>query len=530
MKEIRVLKNLIAIVVIFCGLSCSSNKKPIKKEVEKPNIIYILADDMGIGDVQAYNKEGKIPTPNIDRLAQEGMMFTDAHTNSSVCTPTRYGILTGRYAWRTSLKKGVLSGLSPHLINIERETVATFLKKQGYATACIGKWHLGMDWKTVENPKYNKRGRLNTTSVIPKAPIKYGPNKFGFDYYYGIAGSLNMSPHAFIENDFALGEIENLNPEGLQKRHIIDAQSGWVSKDYVQEKVLSTFAKKTCKWIEENKDEPFFVYFPLPSPHSPIVPSEKFKGKSGLNLHGDFCMETDWVVGEVLNTLDKLNLSENTIVIYTADNGTSSKALFNEMQAKGHYSSLIYRGCKGSLFEGGHRVPFLVRWPENVKANTKYEQAICTTDLLATFSELFDKELPNNIGEDSKSFLSALKGKSIKGNINRAIVHHSGDGSFAIRKGKWKLVFAEDGGDHRINPKDKPIVNSSSKMLFNMQKDAIESINVSSQYPKVVEELTKELAEIIKNGRSTFGANQPTNLKDSKLKWPQIKIFQKYLN
>lgn len=513
----------IMLLALFAGVQAAYSAK---RNVEKPNIIYILADDMGIGDVKAYNKDGKIPTPNIDRIAHEGVMFTDAHTNSSVCTPTRYGILTGRYAWRTRLKEGVLGGHSPHLIDTNRETLASLLKKQGYATACVGKWHLGMDW-TTKDGELELSGRGNTMHLDMKAPLKNGPNVVGFDYYFGIAGSLNMNPHVYIENEYAQGTFEyHKTRDDVTKRGLIQpANPGWIAKEFEQEEVLTKFAEKACGWIEQNAEKPFFLYFPLPSPHSPIVPRDEYKGKSKLNNHGDFCMETDWVVGEVLKTLDKLNLNENTLIVYTSDNGTSPNTNLKAMQEMGHYTVMNYRGLKGTLWEGGHRVPFIVRWPKSIKAGTESKEAICTTDMLATCADILGVELEDHAAEDSYSFQPALKGKKLKHNTQRMIVHHSDNGFFSVRQGKWKLSFKNDGGSRRRNPKDKPVINNSEYLLFDMENDPEESTNLYAENPEVVTQLKKELATMIRNGRSTPGAKQPTDLNDPKLDWPQIELI-----
>lgn len=490
----------------------------------QPNIVYILADDMGLGDISCYNPDGKIPTPNVDRIAREGMRFTDGHTSSSVCTPTRYSIMTGRHMWRTPKKEGVLSGHSPHLIDSGRETVASFMKKQGYQTACVGKWHLGMDWATIGGKK------LTPNTIDLTRPIKNGPLDVGFDYYYGIAGSLNMSPHAFIDGRNALGTPELLEDDAaLAARGIIDAQPGWSTKEFVQDQVLATFTEKTCDWIRENADQPFFVYMPLNAPHSPIVPSADFIGKSGLNDHGDFCMETDWAVGQVLKTLDDLKIAGNTIVIFTSDNGTSPKAGLNVMQAKGHYTSFIYRGLKGTTWEGGHRVPFVVRWPNQVKANTVCDQVICSSDLLATCADISGQTLADNAGEDSVSFLPALRGQKIPNADLRIITHHSDKGIFAIRKGKWKLMLDNKGGSPRKNPKDQPVINNASMLLFDMETDPRASTNLSGQYPEVVELLKKDLASIVKAGRSTPGPDQPSDYADPSVKWKQLAPIRGYL-
>ncbi len=493
---------------------------------DPPNIVYILADDMGPGDVSAYNENGKIPTPHIDRIAREGIRFTDAHSNSSVCTPTRYGILTGRYAWRTRLKSRVLQGHSPHLISPERETVASFLKKQGYATACVGKWHLGMDWQSADG-KELKSSRPENIDL--KAPIRNGPLDVGFDYYFGISASLNMDPHAFIENRHILGDLEFLKDKSAAtaRGYTQPSNAGWAAKEYEQQDVLARLAEKTTQWIRKNAEQPFFVYLPLPSPHSPIVPSEGFQGK-GVNEYSDFCIETDWVVGEVLKTLDELDKAENTIVIFTADNGTARFVDFELMHKLGHYSSLHYRGMKGTLWEGGHRVPFVLRWPEQASAGSVCDQAICTTDLLATCADLFEIKLPDTEGVDSVSFLPAIHGEPIHGLEKRVITHHSDGGVFAVRRDKWKLMLDKKGGSRRWNPKDKPFTDGSDILLFDLEKDPGESKNLVTEYPEIATSLKKSLAEIIQNGRSTPGANQPSDHNNPDVEWPQIDLLRDY--
>lgn len=504
----------------FVGLAQTLHKS-------KPNIIYILADDMGPGDVFSYNNDSKISTPNIDRLANEGMKFMDAHTSSGVCTPTRYGIITGRYSWRTKMKQGVLGGQSEHLIDTSRETIASLLKKQGYQTACIGKWHLGMDWQ-----KSKAVGTRKLKGYDLSVPIKSGPLDVGFDYYFGISGSLNMSPHAFIDGRNVQGTLEFLQtPADVTKRGFIGANTGWSTKEFDQDQVLPTFTKKTCDWIKDHADKPFFVYMPLNSPHSPIVPSKDFKNKSGLNDHGDFCMETDWVVGEVLKTLDELGIADNTIVIFTADNGTSPKAGFPEMAKKGHHSSWIYRGMKGTNWEGGHRMPFVVRWPNNVRAQSVSNQLICTTDLLATCAEVLGISYGDHVGEDSVSFLPALKEKDIPELKDRAVIHHSDKGVFSVRYGKWKLMFDNFGGSKRGDPrKDEVIIDNADLLLFDMENDATENVNLASKYPEIVEQLKMKLADVIKKGRSTEGAIQQNDPIESKEGWKQINVVKEYLN
>lgn len=510
-------------VMLATGLSSGISLRA--ETAAHPNIVYILADDMGYGDVSCFNPNGKIPTPNIDSIAQAGIKFVDAHTNSSVCTPTRYGILTGRYCWRTSKTRGVLNGHSDHLIDPNRETVASFLKKHGYATACVGKWHLGMDWPTTDGKRPQ---RTNPDNIDFERPIKNGPLDVGFDYYFGISGSLNMDPHAFIEGRKVVGNMNHIPTADLLKKRGIKGKPGWVSDAYKQAQVLPRFTEKASNWIKQkaNSKNPFFLYMPLNSPHSPIVPTEQFKGKSGLNEHADFCMQTDWSVGQILKTLAEAGVADNTLVIFTSDNGTSPMAHFAELQEKGHYPSSIYRGMKGTLWEGGHRVPFVASWPGKIAPGTSSDQLICTTDMLATCADIVATELPDDAGEDSLSFLPALQGENILGNSSRGVVHHSDAGIFSIRRGKWKLIFDNKGGSRRHNPKDGAVKNSSEYLLFDMESDPEESSNLIAQHPELAEELKKLLASYVNRGRSTPGAAQ----ENTKSSWRQIEVVEEFLN
>ncbi|VGO18077.1 sulfatase family protein [Pontiella sulfatireligans] len=499
---------------------------------QQPNIVYILADDMGPGDVSCYNADGKFKTPNIDRMAREGMQFMDAHTSSSVCTPTRYGIMTGRYSWRTWLKEGVLGGHSDPIIEQGRETVASLMKKDGYSTALIGKWHLGMSW---ENDAPAKAKRVTAKYVKnPKIPVKNGPTTLGFDYYFGLTSSLDHDPHAYMENDQLLGELfltqGGKKSDEMKKLGFPTGRPGWVAKGFKNENVLKDLAAKTDEWITAHKEDPFFVCMTLTSPHNPICPRPEFQGKSGIGPHGDFCIETDWAVGEVLKTLDRLGLAENTIVIFTSDNGTNGGAGIGEMQKLGHYSSWIYRGAKRSIFEGGHRMPFVVRWPEGIKAGSVDKQLICTTDLIATLAELSGQKLADKAGEDSVSFLPAMKGEAIPGEKDRLIVHHDSLGFYAARKGKWKLImdYTQGKGEGAMK-KQEPIKDATPTLLFDMDKDPGETVNLIQQYPEMAEALKKELAMVISNGRSTPGPKGVNDAPWPGETWHQIDALKEYM-
>jgi arylsulfatase A len=498
------MKYPIALFLAFLSLSSIQAQK-----IKSPNIIYILADDMGSGDVKAYNKDCKFPTPHLDQMVADGVKFTDSHTSSSVCTPTRYGIVTGRYAWRTSLKRGVTHGLTEHLIEDGRTTVASYLKSKNYTTAVVGKWHMGMDWTSNDGKKLKKTG----TNLDTSAAIKNGPNAFGFDYYFGISASLNMDPHAFIENDKLLGDLMHIpNDKDVRKFFGQGGKAGWVDKNFKRDAVMQTFTDKAIAWMEttHKKDakKPFFLYFPLNAPHSPIVPSDTFKGKSKLAPHGDFCMDVDNTVGQIISAVEKMGISENTLIVFTADNGVSPQAKLEPMEAKGHFSSYIYRGLKGTLYEGGHRVPFIVKWPKVIKKAFETDYLNCTTDLLATLVDIHGEKLPENAGEDSVSFLPLLKGVKKTDADRDAIIHHSDAGVFSLRKGKWKIIFDEKGGSRRTDPKDKPVINPGKIQLFDMVKDIEESTNIATSNPNVVKELSQLMGKLLADGRSTEGEKQ----------------------
>ena len=419
-----------------------------------PNIVYVLCDDLGYGDVKCLNAGGKIATPHCDRLAAEGMIFTDAHSSSAVCTPTRYGILTGRYNWRSRLKSGVLGGMSPPLIEAGRLTVPSFLRQHGYHTAAVGKWHLGMNWplKPDARPFDDKiENGADGWRVDFSKPIANGPNSVGFDYFFGIAASLDMVPYTFIENDrvTALPTVDKAFPM-MAGRAGKDTRKGPAAAEFEAVKVLPTLTKKAVEIIGERaaaarEGKPFFLYLALNAPHTAIAPGAEWEGKSGLNPYADFVMQVDATLGAVLAALEKGGLAENTLVIFTSDNGCSPEAKFDELLAKGHNPSDRFRGTKADIFDGGHRIPFIVRWPARVKAGQTSDQLICLTDLFATCAEILGEKLPGTAAEDSVSILPALLGEDTAP-LREAIVHHSINGSFAIRQGNWKLELCADSG------------------------------------------------------------------------------------
>jgi arylsulfatase A len=483
----------------------------------KPNIVYILADDLGYGDVRCLNPQGKIATANIDRLAAAGMIFTDAHSGSAVCTPTRYGILTGRYNWRSRLQSGVQGGHSARLIEPGRLTVATLLKQHCYQTAAIGKWHLGMDWPLKPGaPKFGDNIEQGSAgwNVDFNRPIADGPNSVGFDYYFGISASLDMVPYTFIENDrvTVVPTVDKQFPMMLGRQGG-QTRKGPAAADFEALDVLPTLTQKAVEYISRRADDakagqPFFLYLPLNAPHTPIAPTKSWQGKSGLNPYADFVMQTDAALGEVLQALDEHDLAPNTLVIFTSDNGCSPTAKFDELLAKGHNPNYTFRGHKADIFEGGHRVPFVARWPGNIEPGAKSDQTICLTDLFATCAEIVGANLPDDAGEDSVSVLPAFIGKAA-GPLREATVHHSINGSFAIRQGRWKLALCPDsGGWSEPQPGQDQAGKLPPVQLYELSADIGETRNAAQQHPEVVGRLTRLLERYVSEGRSTPGKPQ----------------------
>lgn len=482
-----------------------------------PNIVYVLCDDLGYGDVKALNPEGKIATPNMDRLAAAGMIFTDAHSSSSVCTPTRYGVITGRYNWRSRLQTHVQGGCSPRLIEPGRLTVAALLKQHGYHTAAMGKWHLGMDWVLKPgSPKFGdniEEGALGWNVDFTR-PIANGPNSVGFDYYFGISASLDMVPYAFIENDrvTALPTVDKQFPFMLG-REGGSTRKGPAAEDFEAMNVLPTLTRKAVEYIgrraaDAKAGKPFFLYLPLNAPHTPIVPTSQWQGKSGLNPYADFVMQTDATLGAVLDALEQQGLAENTLVVFTSDNGCSPMARYEELLPQGHNPSYIFRGMKADIFDGGHRVPFIARWPGKIKPGSKSDQLICLTDLMATCADILGAKLPDNAGEDSVSILPALLGAA-EAPLREAIVHHSINGTFAIRQGNWKLELCPDSGGWSA---PRPGTEAAKKLppvqLYELGSEIDERTNLQEQHPEIVAKLTALLEKYVAEGRSTPGAPQ----------------------
>ena len=459
-----------------------------------PNIVYILADDMGYGDVHALGgRLSGFPTPHIDQMISEGMTFLDAHSGSSVCTPTRYGILTGRYCWRTRLKRGVHMGWSnPPLIEKTRMTVPSYLRSQGYDTAAFGKWHLGIHFPTTDG----KRPTPGNTDYSGR--LDGGPTDVGFDRFEGCANSMNQPPFIWVNNDRFVGKCTTVKTF----QHTGPAEASFEAIEF-----LPKTTQKTVDYILEHgkSQKPFFIYMALSAPHTPIVPSKEFQGKSGINPYADLCMQVDDTVGKVLAAVKQAGLDNNTLIIFTSDNGCDPKADVATLRKHGHHTSGGYRGLKFGIYEGGHRMPFVARWPGTIKANVKTRETICLTDLLATVADLTGGCLPDNAGEDSVSILPILLGEDYTSPLREATVHHSSSGAFAIRQGKWKLCLCS-GSSFPGRVPDAPWPKHKGKrppvQLFDVENDPHEDHNVCLEHPEIVKRLTTLLVKYKQENRS----------------------------
>ena len=503
------------VCIIGCFVACAGRLFA----VEQPNIVYILADDLGYGDLGCYNSRSKIPTPRLDGLASEGMRFTDAHSPSSVCTPTRYALLTGRYAWRTRLQRNVLGPWDKPLIAQDRLTVGKLLQQNGYTTACIGKWHLGQNYATNDGKPPVGGVRNALSNVDFTKPISDGPITRGFDHYFGTIVP-NYPPYCFIDDDRTVG-VPSLPMSGANFNIPGPAVADWKLED-----ILPGLTTHAVTWIEgaAKNDKPFFLYFSLTSPHYPVVPSEEFAGSTPVGAYGDFVHQTDWSIGQILDALERAGISENTLVIFTSDNGPEitgevKPGAYDRVQQYGHRSAGELRGAKRDAWEGGHRVPFIARWPGRIKAGTSSNEVICHVDFLATVAALLEKTLPDNAAEDSVSILPVLLGQKLDAPVREATVHHSARGKFAIRRGDWVFIDAPSGDDNGTHGEPQWLKEERGYAqhahpgeLFNLREDPTQRENRYNEKPELVLELKSLLQKYQQEGRSTPGAPQKNDV------------------
>ena len=466
--------------------------------MRQPNIIYMLADDWGYGDVSCLNDESKIPTPHTDRLAASGMTFTDAHSNSAVCTPTRYGILTGRYCWRSALKKGVLFGYSEPLIEVGRMTVASLLRDQGYTTACIGKWHLGLGWQLKESGQNS----ADKARVDFSQPLTAGPHTVGFDHSFIIPASLDMEPYCYIEDGRVVEEPNEICADSPRPAFW---RGGAIAPGFSHETCLLELTMRAEGFINQQarqqSDKPFFLYLPAPSPHTPHFQRERFSGRSQAGEYGDYVTEHDWSIGRIMAAVERNGLAADTLIIVTSDNGCHSEPSKLE-ERFGHLGNYIYRGQKSDAWDGGHRIPFFACWPGVINAGSSCDKTVCLTDLLATVAALLDVDLPDDAAPDSYNILPYLQGVQDK-TIRVATVHHSLEGYFALRRDQWKLVECGGSGGWSL-PESKVADGAPVLQLYDMSADPGEQNNLCSEHPEIVAQLQGLLEHYRQEERSVI--------------------------
>ncbi len=474
----------------------------------RPNVIVIYTDDQGYGDVSALNPEAKFQTPHMDRLAEEGIIFSNGHSSDSVCTPSRYGLLTGRYSWRTELKTGVYNAEQPCMIADGRMTLANLFKDNGYHTAMVGKWHLGMDFPgTPENRDWSQ-------------PVQDMPLDKGFDYFYGVPASLNYGILAWFEGRYAkvpptMYSNKKKNPRHMDYRIMppYETEPGIsadptrtvkenfeIAEDFIDNQCLTRFTDKAIEWMggkaaDAKNGKPFFLYLPYTSPHYPVCPLPEFHGQGEAGAYGEFVIETDYHIGRILEFLKTSGLDENTLIVFTSDNGPEG-SWKKRLKQFGHDSRGALKEGKRSVYEGGHRVPFLVRWPAGIpEPGRSWDKQVGQMDLMATFAELLGTELPDSAGEDSQSFAAVLLDP--KADYDRLpIISHGNNGRYAITDGSWKLVLPGKG---------------KGAELYDLTVDRAEKRNVAEAHPETVERLAARITEMIARGRTTAGAAQPND-------------------
>lgn len=496
------IKTTLGVLLSASTVSCFSAAE--KQETSKPNFVYFFCDDLGIGDVGCYNPNSQIQTPNIDKLAAGGMVFTDAHVSAAMCTPSRYNLMTGQYRWRSPMGSGMIWSYGPPLFPKERLSVAQMLHNNGYHTDMVGKWNLGMDW-TFKNPvaphalhHYKDESNIDFSQTLTN-----GPCDRGFDTFFGMTGSLDMGPYLFIKDRHVQGIPSEKYPSGRNEARATAARGvpGWKHED-----VLPTLRDKAISVIQDNvkNQKPFFLYLPITAPHTPVTPSKAFIGKSGCGIYGDFVMEVDDAVGKIVQSLKDSGVWENTVFIFSSDNGPEF-IVRKYPKMYGHSSTAEYRGIKRDNWEGGHRVPMIVSWPAKVQAGTTCMQVTEIGDFMATAADIISQTLPDNAAEDSFSFLPYLLGKQEKCVRPYSITEAYSNG-MAIRKGEWKLILhSGSGGDHYDCPENKDPIQ-----LFNMKTDPCEKHNVYTQHPDIVNTLCDLYIQSVRDGRSSDGKPQPT--------------------
>lgn len=469
-----------------------------QRAAERPNVVMVVADDLGWGDLGCYGATG-IPTPAIDGLAAEGVRAVDCHAASAVCTPSRYALLTGRYAWRGPLKRRVLSGHSPAIIESGRPTMASILKETGYRTAAFGKWHLGLDWRYRDGrivdafaPGTPLVAEVDDGSTIDyRAGFGGGPTALGFDRFFGIAGALNMPPFCFLDQDrpAAVPDMPKKTYHGAQRR-------GLQSADWDDRLVDVSFAAEAVNWLSSHgtSPEPFFCYVATSAPHRPCLPPEMAQGKSGIGPRGDLVWLVDWVVERILHELARLGVAERTLVIVTSDNGAHPTQQETDL---GHRANGRWRGQKADIWEGGHRVPFLARWPGVIPAGSVTDRSFGLVDLVATVAAAAGAPLPSSAAEDSADRRDILTGLPA-GQPDRQLVLHSADGTFGLRSGRWMLIMGSGSGGFSEPFGEHCRAAGPSGQLYDLVEDPRQSVNRWDGEPGVVAALYRDLKHLVR--------------------------------
>ena len=490
----------------------------LRGEGELPNILFILADDLGYGDVGCYNPESKIPTPHLDRLAAQGMLFTDAHSPSTVCTPTRYSVLTGRMAFRTGMR-GVFTGAGgPCMIEKGRLTLGGMLQGRGYETALFGKWHVGMTFFDKQGKAINKNGleavrRIDYTRAIPDAPIHRG-----FDHFFGsVCCPTTDWLYAFIDGDRIPVPPTGIIDRGPLPKHAYsrDNRPGMIAPGYSMEEIDLQFLDKSLAFLDthakKKEKKPFFLFHSTQAVHLPSFPADAFKGKTKAGPHGDFIFQLDHVVGELLKALERHAFADNTLVIFTSDNGPEVPTVLAMRHDHKHDGARPWRGVKRDQWEGGHRVPFIARWPGRIKANSRSEQTLCLTDMMATCAALTGAKIRPQDAEDSVNMLPALLAEDEGKPIRQYTLHQTMSLALAIRRGSWKYLDHKGSGGNNYSrpgtwgmkqyalPEKAP---DAPGQLYNLQSDPGETTNLYFKNPEIVRELKGKLEEFKKSGRS----------------------------
>ena len=480
-----------------------------------PNILLILADDLGYGDLGCYNDQAKAPTPNLDKLAAQGMRFTDAHSPSTVCTPTRYSVLTGRMAFRLDYR-GVFTGVGgPCLITEDRLTLPQMLRDAGYATAMVGKWHVGMTFFDKEGQPINENGLEAVKRVDYSRPSPDAPIHRGFDYFFGtVCCPTTDWLYAYMEGDrIPVPPTKIVDRTPLPKHpYSHDNRPGMIAPNFDLEEVDLVFLEKSQAFLREhvkqNSDKPFFLFHSMQAVHLPSFPADRFKGKTDAGPHGDFLFEMDWIVGELMKTLEELDVADNTLVIFTSDNGPEVPTVVNMRKDHQHDGARPWRGMKRDNWEGGHRVPMIARWPRKVEAGSATDQTTCLTDLMATCAAIVEAELPNDAAEDSFNMLPVLLSEQGDDPVREFTLHQTISLALAIRHGDWKyLDHRGSGGNNYDRPPLKQfqlpsVAPDAPGQLYNLKDDPGETTNLYNRHPEVVKRLSDQLEQFRNSGRS----------------------------